>query len=274
MPGSIGVEFMGFCPHLLIASGISMMAVPAAAEEPDAGGSASATTEQESGWQFSASPYLWMAGMKGDLGVVEEVEPVGIDFSFLGDILGALKFAAMGRFDARNGRFVASADIFYISLAASDNIEIREVDLLEADLTSKLFISTLAAGYRVVDQDRLSVDLLAGGRLQSMKNGLDLTGPQRSVSGSKRETWIDPIVAVRFQAPLGEDWSLNTYGDIGGFGVASHLTWQLLGEVQYDLSDRWSLSAGWRHLDTDYEHDGFVLDASIDGPVLGATYRF
>ena len=64
------------------------------------------------------------------------------------------------------------------------------------------------------------------------------------------------------------------YGDIGGFGVGSHLTWQLLGGVQYDVSSRWSLSAGWRHLDINYDHKGFVFDAAMDGPILGAVYKF
>ena len=107
-----------------------------------------------------------------------------------------------------------------------------------------------------------------------MKTALDLEGPQRSFSGSKTETWIDPMVGARFQAPLGQNWSLKTYGDVGGFGVGSHFTWQLLGEVQYDLSSRWSLSAGWRHLKIDYDHNGFVFDAAMDGPILGAVYRF
>ena len=68
-----------------------LLASPAAAEDV------------ESGWQFEASPYFWMAGMKGDMGVVEVAEPVGVDLSF-GTILDNLKFALMGTFDARHER--------------------------------------------------------------------------------------------------------------------------------------------------------------------------
>lgn len=226
-----------------------------------------------SGWEFSAAPNLWLAGLKGDVGIVSQVEPVGVDLSF-GDILGALKFGAMGSFEARNGRFVASADVIYMSLGTSDNIEIREVDFLNAELDVKTFISTLTAGYRAVDQDRLFMDVFAGGRIISMKTSLDLQGPRRSFSGSKSETWVDPVIGARFQAPLGPDWSVTTYGDVGGFGVGSHLTWQLLGLVQYDLSRSWTLTAGWRHLDIDYENNGFVFDAAMDGPIIGVVYRF
>ncbi len=288
---------MGTRSNLLLIAGLCCLSVsPAAAEdvsavEDGATGTAAiaaiasgtiagaqpsdlpSSADNHSGWQFSAAPYFWMSGLKGDMGVVEEVEPVAVDLSFF-DILDALKFALMGTFDARNGRFVATADIFYLSMGTSKNVDIREVDFLDVELKSKTFISTLAAGYRAVDQGRLSLDVLAGGRITSMKTSLDLEGPQRSFSGSKTETWIDPVVAVRFQAPLGDRWTVRAYGDIGGFGVGSDLSWQLQGRVEYDLSSRWSLSAGWRHLDIDYHHNGFMFDAAMDGPIIGAAYRF
>jgi hypothetical protein len=65
--------------------------------------------------------------------------------------------------DARKAA-VAAADIFFISLSDSDHIEIRDVDFIEARLTSSSF-STLTTGYRVVDLGHVSVDLLAGGAL-------------------------------------------------------------------------------------------------------------
>ena len=228
---------------------------------------------KQSEWQFSAQPYLWMSGMKGDMGVVEQVEPVGVDLSFI-DIVGAMKFALMGNFEARKGRFVASADALFLSMGASDNIEIREVDFLDVELDTRTFIATMAAGYRAVDQPGVSLDVLAGPRIYSMKTSLDLEGPNRSFSGSKTETWVDPVIAVRFDAALSENWSVRAYGDVGGFGIASDHTWQLSGAVDYRISRRWSLSAGWRHLDIDFDHNGFVFDAAMSGPILGAIYRF
>ena len=107
------------------------------------------------------------------------------------------------------GLFVGSADLLYVSMGASDDIEIREVDFLDVELDSKTFITTLTAGYRAVDQDRLSLDVFGGGRLYSMKTSLDLEGPQRSFSGSKTETWLDPVVGLRFKSRLGQRWSLE-----------------------------------------------------------------
>ena len=263
---------MGIGPRFLIAVGMAIVTAPATAETPDAGGSAHATTG-EPGWQFSVSPYLWMSSLKGDLGVAEQVDPVGIDMSFF-DILDAMKFSLMGGFEARNGRFVGTTDMVYLKMGASDNIDIREVHFLDVELESTTFIATGTAGYRAVNRDALAVDVFGGARYYWMKTELDLAGPQNSFSGSKTEDWVDPIIGARLQAPIGPGWSVRAYADIGGFGIGSHLSWQLRGEVQYDLSRRWSLTAGWRHLDIDYDDDGFVFDAAMDGPVLGAVYRF
>lgn len=228
---------------------------------------------RNSDWQFSVAPYFWMASLKGDMGVVEEVEPVNVDLSFF-DILGALKFVLMGAAEARKGRFVATGDILYLSMGADKNIDIREVDFLDAELDTKTLIATATAGYRAVDEDSLFVDVFAGGRVNAMKTSLDLEGPRRSFSGSKTETWVDPLIGTRFQTPLGRNWLFQAYGDLGGFGIGSHLTWQVSGAVHYQLDSRWSLSGGWRHLKIDYEKNGFLFDAAMDGPILGAVYRF
>ena len=74
-----------------------------------------------------------------------------------------------------------------------------------------------------------------------MKTGLDLTVPRRC-SRERNGDLGRPDCCCRYQAPLGQRWSLKAYGDVGGFGVGSHLTWQML-EVHYQVNNSWSLSA-------------------------------
>ena len=61
---------------------------------------------------------------------------------------------------------------------------------------------------------------------------------------------------------------------VGGFGVASDLTWQLVGTLEYQFSDWFAARAGYRHLKVDYEDGGFVWDVDLSGPIVGATFRF
>ena len=67
---------------------------------------------------------------------------------------------------------------------------------------------------------------------------------------------------------------MTAVGDIGGFGVGSDLTWQAIGTLDYAVNDRLELRAGYRALSVDYEDGKFLYDVLMQGPILGATYRF
>ena len=236
----------------------------ATSESTDAAGSS---------WEFSATPYIWFSGLSGDIGVFPALQPVDVDLSFT-DLLDHLKFAATVVMQARKGRFVALADIAYVDIGASENIGIRDPEFLDVELDTSTFMATAAAGYRAVDQGPLFVDLLAGLRVTSVDTRLELTGPLNTVVGESTETWVDPVIAARGHVPIGEKWALALYGDIGGFGVGSDITWQLLGTIQYQLGRSWWLAAGWRQYAIDYEKDGFVFDVSMGGPIIGVSFNF
>jgi opacity protein-like surface antigen len=67
---------------------------------------------------------------------------------------------------------------------------------------------------------------------------------------------------------------MGLYGDLGGFGVTADLSWQLMGTVQYSLSDQWRLAAGWRHVSVHQDKNDFDVKLKMSGPILGFSYRF
>jgi opacity protein-like surface antigen len=85
---------------------------------------------------------------------------------------------------------------------------------------------------------------------------------------------VAPVIATRLHAPLGGKWGFGVYGDLGSFGVVSDLSWQLMANIHYQISDHWVLGVGWRHFEAEQDKDGFKVDLAIDGPFLGASYRF
>ncbi len=95
------------------------------------------------------------------------------------------------------------------------------------------------------------------------------------MSISRRESfgWIDPVIGLRAFYGLTDRLSIQAQGDIGGFGVGSRLTWQVLATANYILTDRLSLSAGFKILKADYRSDGYVFDTTLQGSVAGLTYR-
>lgn len=240
----------------------------AAAEEPTA---ATARTDDGDRWEIMVAPYLWASAMKVDISTPQG-ENVQVDESFT-KILSAIKFVFMGALDARKGRFVTVNDLIFLHTGSDTKGSIGP-GLVKADTDLRTIVFTSVAGYRVVDKGPMFVDLMAGARLTSMRAELDLTGPLRSVEREKSKTKIGPVIAARVRVPFSEKWGAALYGDVGGFGITSDISWELIGTVQYDISSHWRLGAGWRHLVAKQDKDDFDVDLKLSGPFLTAAYRF
>lgn len=232
---------------------------------------AQSTGSGGSGWEFAVTPYLWASGFKANIDTPQG-EEIKVDESFT-DILGDLKFAFMGAFEAKHGRFVSVQDIMFLSLGSSADGHIGPVPI-DVDADEKLLTTTHLFGYRVVDNGPMFVDVFAGGRITSIKVDLDINLPLQTIERDSKKTQFGPVIASRVRFPLGGKWGAAVYGDIGGFGVGADLSWQLLGTVQYDISDRWRLAGGWRHFYAKQSKGDWDLRVKLDGPILGVTYRF
>ena len=233
---------------------------------------AQATEEANGEWEVSVTAYAWLSGMSGDIGAIEGVQPVKVDMSF-GDIFDHLKFAGMGMIQARHDRFVMAGDFEFVSLGASKDLKIRDVDLIEGELDTSVLTASALAGYRVSTGAPV-VDLMGGARLNSVSTDIELSGPLRSVEGDLTETWVDPIIGTHVAIPMSSKTALALYGDVGGFGIGSDLTWQVLAAIQYEFNERWRASAGWRHYSVDYDKGAFLYDVSLSGPIIGIRYAF
>jgi hypothetical protein len=232
------------------------------------------TTEQQQAaskkWEFATIGYVWFAGAWGETDVIGPVSPVDLSLPF-GKVLKGFKFAFMGAAEAKHDRFVAVGDLTFIHLGTSKGIGIRDPGFLDAHLDSRTSEVTLLGGYRVLDDDPVKLDLLAGGRLSWFKTSLDLEGPNRSASGSVKQTWLDPLIGARIKAPLGGKWSFSAYGDLGGIIFGSDITWQAIATVNYQISRKINIGAGWRHFKVNYDHGDFLYNVYQTGPLI--TFR-
>jgi hypothetical protein len=218
-------------------------------------------------WKFATIGYAWFSGAEGKTDVIGPVEPVDLDLSF-GDVLKAFKFAFMGAAEARRDRMVVLGDLTFIHLDAKEGIGIRDPDFLEAELDSRTAEITLLGGYRVMNEGPFKLDLLAGGRMNFFKINLQLEGPNRSAEGSEKQKWLDPLIAVRAAAPLGGKWNMSFYGDLGGILFGSDVTWQGVASVDYQISRKMTLGAGWRYFKVNYDDGGFLYNVAQSGPLI------
>lgn len=231
-------------------------------------------------WTFSVAPYLWAAGLQGDVGLFGR-EPVDIDMSF-GDIFDNLRFGGMIVGEAHNGTWGLFADLIYVKIEADQSVT-RTIAGVPVNLAANVETSSLTATfmgeYRAVSQQTATLDLMAGARVWSVDNDIDISlsaggPPLAAFSGDDGSTWVDPMVGVKGRFDINQSWYLTGWGMVGGFGAGSDITWDVLGGVGYEWNDWLSIVAGYRALGVDYEDDGFVYDVVQHGPILGAVIRF
>ncbi|MEQ1942951.1 hypothetical protein ABMA32_11090 [Mesorhizobium sp. VNQ89] len=232
-------------------------------------------------WAFSIAPYLWGAGLQGDVGLFG-LQPVDVDMSF-GDIFDNLRFGGMVVGEAHNGTWGILADIVYVKIELDETVErtVQNVGpvALAGNVQTSSFTGTLMGQYRVVAEPTATVDLMAGARIWSVNNDISLSlsaggPPLAEFSGSDGATWVDPMVGIRGRVDLNPAWYLTGWGMVGGLGAGSDVSWDVLGAVGYQWTERTSIVGGYRALGVDYENDGFLYDVVQSGPVLGAVFRF
>lgn len=259
------------------AVGLSLGGVAEAAAADSAGAvmldePAPPSDDGASGWDGSISPYLWVAGTSGTIGIPKRDGEVTVDRSFA-DILANLKFAFMGNFDAHHKGFVILGDVIYLSVG----MQAQRVDspgYLTGKVDASTFLATGALGYRAVDKGPLYLDVFAGGRVISLYSKIQLVGPLMTREAKQTATTVAPVVGARLHAPMSKSWALGIYGDAGGLVKGSDVKWQLIGDVEHSFSSRWSASLGYRYMSINHDNNRFEFNIDLSGPFLAFTYRF
>jgi hypothetical protein len=231
-----------------------------------------ASSDPDSGWAITVTPYIWAAGMSGDIALPRFGQSVTVDQSF-SDTLEDLDFAFMGTLEVRKQRFVMFGDIMYLNLGTEAE-SIAGNTFVSGDIDASMLIGTAAVGYRLVDEGPAFVDVFAGTRIVSLDVDVDLAAPGIEFSGGASPSDVSTMFGVRSRIPLSERLALGVYGDIGSFFDDADLKWQLMGTLHYAISDRWTAVAGYRHLSIDHESANLVFDVDLSGPLLGFSYRF
>lgn len=218
-------------------------------------------------WSSQVTPYVWATGIGGDITPLSGAPTLSFTKSF-SDVLEDLDAAFFLSGYARRDRLVFMGDL---SWSASSKSGMVPPGLpAEGKLTQRSL--TLLAGWRALQNESLTLDLLGGARAWSVKSSINIAGGLMHASPGKK--FVDPVVAARVNIALAPQWSAIFYADFGGFGVGSERTSQALVTVNYEVNETLWLSLGFRQLDVDYRKDGTELDMRMSGPLFGATWRF
>jgi len=233
----------------------------------------SAAVAGEDDWRFSITPYLWLPSVNTQLAVKDQ--PIDVQTTTEAqDILPKLDFALLVMGEAAKDKFGLVYDIEVLKVSDDGTVQINEPRHFDTTLTFAM--GTLAGEYRVVDHPTFTLDVLAGAQAIYAKTSIEIDAssiaPERK--GEQNKTWVDPIIGLKCHYRMGEKWSLNGYGDIGGFGVSSAFTYQVIGSVSYSFTEHLALQAGYRFFADNFESGAFKFDTKLYGPVVGLTFSF
>jgi hypothetical protein len=228
-------------------------------------------------WQVTVAPYLWAAGLYGDVtvrGVTASPDASFIDILESSDSL----FGLQGHVEVRRGRLGGFVDVFYMKLGVDD------AGRTQADIENRMWLVEFGLQYRVFEttgtegRGGIALDAYAGGRYSDMEIDIDTRGTPSVNQGAD---WIDPIVGGQAIFGLTERFYILLRGDIGGFGVGSDFAWSALGLLGYRWQGaglEWAILAGYKALGQDYTSDSgarrFRWDTTMHGPILGLSIRF
>jgi hypothetical protein len=266
--------------YLLGTNGVNPTAVPSpavagpppVADRSTSGPPQAGTTGADGGWHFAWNGYLWFPGVHG---TAEGVRGNSLGFrASPGDLLSNSRFGLMGAFEARRQRLVASIDLLWIRLEDDKALPLPGFVLppTSANMKATEFLLTPKIGFRLINEERIKIDALAGFRYwhlgENLKFNPSLLG--RNFSGS--QDFVDPVVGGRIQVPLSPKIVVNILGDVGGWGTGSQLEYQVAGLLGYRIKPKWTLQAGYRYLNIDYTNDrGVIFNATTSGVVFGLT---
>jgi hypothetical protein len=229
------------------------------------------TAVTENAWSFNLSIYGWATAIDGTISAGNRNADVDIAFK---DVVKHLDMTFMGAAELRYKRWGFMGDLVYARLH-DDIAPPAGIVFSSTHEVVKETISTFLLSYRAVDAKPAYLDVFAGARVYDFYAQIRLQPNlgQVGVNNGGTNTWVDPIIGVRGRYYVSRAVFLNGYGDIGGFGAGSEISWQVLGGFGVQAARWCDPQFGYRALGFEYEGRA-KQEITTHGPIFGATFRF
>ena len=223
-------------------------------------------------WDFTLTPYLWFAGIEGNVSTVPgfPVAPLKVSPR---EALEDTEASFMVAFAANRGQHGISGDFFY-SKAVSDEELVPAFDLLLKS-TSKSTVGSLYYHYTLAES---GIQLFAGFRYWKVDTQLDFSGGLGFLNGRRirhDEDWTDPVIGLRGRYGFGDSpfygsWILAT----GGVLFGSDHFYDVVGTIGYQWTPTIATGIGYRLYDLKYEEGEFYYDVRQEGWLLSLRWDF
>jgi hypothetical protein len=268
-------------------------------------------------WQFGFTPYGWMLNVNGNATARGHTVDINANFFQIIEKSDSL-MALMGYFEARKGPLALFTDVVWADLGFPGHFEAQRNPIANLNVTVKAnaqlgYQSTIiqsGVAYEIAKwpgggssysggtagpTPYTALDVLGGARYwnQQVDLSLNITGTadfqslglerSRSLAIARAGTleWVDPVVGARLRHQMASGSQLSLEGDVGGFGVGSDFSWQVVGTYGFDATlfgTTFHNVVGYRALAVDFSETGAHGRNGFDfvqhGPVLGVSFRW
>ena len=218
-------------------------------------------------WHYYGMVYIWFPGIHGTVGIR------GFDASVhvtAGEIFSNFRGGFLGAFIPTYNRFSAPTDFLWMRLRDSKAIPFAPNYSVRTDLG--MSIITPKVNYLMLNNPKIKIYGTAGPRIWHESTTLELIPTINGNNLSKSVNWVDFVLGARFTMPLSSKASVDVLGDAGEGGAT--LDYQIGGLLNYQVKPKLVLQGGWRYLTVHYGNNGNIFNSSIQGILIGATYKF
>jgi hypothetical protein len=225
---------------------------------------ASFAASGDSGWTWTATPYIWATGIKADFADGAPVSDPSPDFS---DIIDKIDAGFLGHLETQNDHWGMYADIIYLGLADSRN---RTNFKIDADLDSTIF--EVAGVWSPGDTRYQGFEAIAGIRYFDVDLQLDADPVNPALSGRSTEfdkSFTDALIGARYTVPLSDKWALSMRGD-ASFGDTEG-SWSASALLRWKLGSG-AMVFGYRYLDVEFKSVTDSFDLILYGPEIGYAF--
>lgn len=222
-------------------------------------------------WHFEVTPYLWFAGISGDVGAGPYEGSFNTSFR---DIFSDLKFAVMATEDIRKGRIVFTSDQLYMKVGSQKVVPVQGFPPdTTANARNNTFFWDNEIGYRGVATERFNLDALIGVQYWYINAGLNATPPiDPTGKGIYKSTgFVNPVLGLKAQAKIYKSLGGFVKADVGGYGVGSDFTGQVLAGVGFPIK-KIGLDLGYRRLYVSQSHKEISTQVTLQGLFMGVTF--
>lgn len=242
--------------------------------------STSPMVEVSDSFRYSLTPYLWAAGITGNVDYNNGKHTHAHLSS--NTVLNNLAMGGMLDAEVHYGRFGLMGNAVYAKLSNSGSKSYlhREQITVDSNSDSWMGIYTVAGSYTAYADPKLYLDIIAGARFLNLNAKVQLDASLANTPLSVEKTLYsstsvtDAIGGIKGRLRIGEtSYFVPFYLDAGGSSSMAKFTSQQMLGIGYAFKDADILLA-YNNLYYSFRSDQATSYLNLSGPMIGATFRF